>query len=111
MELLALTGPKVMLEYQVQLLALVRPLILNIKTSSSLLHFIDGDFIQGQTDLKTATLLEAICGQSSGDERVQSLKDHEKYMRFLRDAPRTYYEVKDELRPLWLRDVWSNKRR
>ncbi len=42
------------------------------------LTFIDGDFIQGQTDLKTATILEAICGQSSGAERVQSLQEHEK---------------------------------
>ena len=64
------------------------------------LQFIDGDFIQGQTDQKTATLLENICHQSSGEDRIKKLQEEEKYSRFLDDASRTYYEVKDELSSL-----------
>ncbi len=58
----------------------------------------DGDSLYGEADARTASLLASIA-PNDYDERdtAQIEAEQKKRKRFLKDAPRTYYEVKDSV--------------
>ncbi len=66
------------------------------------LKFINGDILHGQTDGKTALLLESLSSQYSDEDCAQIQEEEAKYSRLLDDAPRAYYEVQQELEELSL---------